>query len=744
MGDEIVRSGGENVRLHRDRFGVPHVIADSVEGAYFGLGYCAAQDRPQTLMLHQYIVQGRLAEHIGREPLSAPLLTVLTGLRRTPMFSEWAPQAWNFRDTLDVDRWTRVCGYWRTAQEQLGGLADRSATAVHAFAAGVNRFLEKDGSPDYAEPYEPAAEIAWWGYFEHHVAMSFFASNAFTVAPGRSADGAAWIGGDTHYWFFDGWGEAHIQGGGFQVAGVWDGHVNLGMWGGTNGRLAMAVTAAGVEGATVYREHVHPDDRDQYWSARDGRYQPIESRTEVIEVLDEEPVELVTRRTHHGPIVAEELRDGAPAAYTVRSLFAEQPGDALSENLGIWTNDSVDEFIEHAQRSPFVRGHRQVADTAGNIAYVCNGPVPTRDPDVDWSKPVDGRLPQAEFRSERWVPGDGEHGLPIIRNPESGFLQNANDPPWLVTVGADVSDAYPNYLFPVGWRELGTRGARQRAVLAGTHKLDRDQLSALVVDVYVPVAHLGIAALRAAAHSQGLLNESTLPDDAALVDRTLAEWDGMATVDSYGMTLAFWLNRVFPGGIPAPAVSVTADPSRDAEIVPPPIDAAQAAAYVAALTGVAQTMRERYAQIEKPWGEIHGLDRAGELAPLPGGANELRALSGAWSGWWVGGDNLEPDGTERCDFGTRHVRLTRLTPDGVEVQSISVAGQSPLHEHPGSPHATDQTELYAGLRLKRVPLTPEEIEAESTDARGGGANYETFEELTLSATRTRATSEVPE
>jgi acyl-homoserine-lactone acylase len=735
MGDEIVRSGGEKVRLYRDRFGVPHVVAESVEGAYFGLGYCAAQDRPQSLILHQYIVQGRLSEHLGRKPLTDPLLTVLTGLRRTPMFSEWAPSAWSIEDTVDVDRWTRLNGYWRTAQEQLGSLGDRSATAVHAFAAGVNRYFETAQAPDYAEPYEAAAEIAWWGYFEHHVAMSFFASNAFSVAPSRSADGAAWLGGDTHYWFFDGWSEAHVQAGSFQVAGIWDGHVNLGMWGGTNGRLAMAVTAAGLEGASVYREHVNPDDRDQYWSAGDGAYRPFESRREVIEVLGEEPVDLVVRRTHHGPVVAEELRDGAPAAYTVRSLFAEHPADALSQHLGIWTCDSVDEFIEHAQQSPFVRGHRQVADTAGNIAYVCNGPAPVRDPDIDWSKPVDARLPEAEWGSaggwdaERWVPGDGQHGLPIIHNPSSGFLQNANDPPWVVTVGAEVSDSYPKYLFPDGWRELGTRGARQRAVLAGRDKLDPEQLRELVVDVYVPHAHLGIAALREEARSRALLGDGVLSEDAALVDGTLAEWDGMAAVDSTGMTLAFWLNRVLPGGIPAPVISPTADPSREAEMGPPTVDGAQAAAYVAALTGVAQEMRERYGKIEKPWGEIHGLDRAGDLAALPGGANELRSLSGTWSGWWVGGDHLEADGTERCDFGTRHVRLTRLTPDGVEVHSVSVTGQFPLHEHPGSRHGTDQTELYASLRLKRVPLSPEEIEAEAAVAPGDGANYQTFEEI---------------
>src|SRR5207237_9780000 len=47
--------------LYRDRYGVPHAFADDLRGAYFGLGYAAAQDRPRTLPLHQAMLQGRLA-----------------------------------------------------------------------------------------------------------------------------------------------------------------------------------------------------------------------------------------------------------------------------------------------------------------------------------------------------------------------------------------------------------------------------------------------------------------------------------------------------------------------------------------------------------------------------------------------------------------------------------------------------------------------------------------------------------
>src|SRR4051794_377648 len=93
---------GEHVRLYRDRHAVPHVLADSLAGAYAGLGYCAAQDRPQTLILHQFLVQGRLSEKLGRRPLTDPSLVVLNGLRKTPFFSGWAQDAWRMENAVDV------------------------------------------------------------------------------------------------------------------------------------------------------------------------------------------------------------------------------------------------------------------------------------------------------------------------------------------------------------------------------------------------------------------------------------------------------------------------------------------------------------------------------------------------------------------------------------------------------------------------------------------------------------------
>src|SRR5207244_1015991 len=86
--------------------------------------------------------RGGIAERIGRVALTDQRLAVLNGLRRTPIFSTWAPGAWALEDTVDVDRWLRLWNYWGRASEQLDRVSDRTRTAVEAFAAGVNRYYE--------------------------------------------------------------------------------------------------------------------------------------------------------------------------------------------------------------------------------------------------------------------------------------------------------------------------------------------------------------------------------------------------------------------------------------------------------------------------------------------------------------------------------------------------------------------------------------------------------------------------
>jgi acyl-homoserine-lactone acylase len=385
-------------------------------------------------------------------------------------------------------------------------------------------------------------------------------------------------------------------------------------------------------------------------------------------------------------------------------------GRRLDQHLSIWTKRSVDEFIAHIRDAEYVRGHRLCIDRRGNIGYICNGPVAVRSDAFDWGTPVNGWIADTEWEDRLWRPGATEYALPAFTNSDCGFIQSANDPPWVTTIPAMTGSDYPKYVFPEGWRALGPRGARQREVLHGTASIARSAALALLLDVFVPRAYHGVRALtrRFDAEREQL---PPLSRGAAHIDALLRAWDGRADRDSTAMTAAFYMNRALPHGFPEPVVRATDDPTVDPEIREPLEFALTGRAYAQALEEVVEQLEATYGRLDHPWGEMHAIVRPRGDLGVPGGCNTLRALFGTWRGWWDVDDVVDADGVERCNFGTRTLRFTELSTDGVTVESVTVTGQLPASEHPESPHLLDQSELYARLELKRFPLARSEVEA---------------------------------
>jgi len=62
---------GEQVRIYRDEFGVPHIFAETNRGLFVAYGYVVAEDRLWQLELFRRAAQGRLAEILGPGSVAA-------------------------------------------------------------------------------------------------------------------------------------------------------------------------------------------------------------------------------------------------------------------------------------------------------------------------------------------------------------------------------------------------------------------------------------------------------------------------------------------------------------------------------------------------------------------------------------------------------------------------------------------------------------------------------------------------
>src|SRR5690606_6199247 len=76
------------VTVLRDKWGVPHIYADTVEDLFFAQGFVAAQDRLYQMEIWRRIGRGELAAVFGEEYIERDRIARLTRFRGD-MESEW-------------------------------------------------------------------------------------------------------------------------------------------------------------------------------------------------------------------------------------------------------------------------------------------------------------------------------------------------------------------------------------------------------------------------------------------------------------------------------------------------------------------------------------------------------------------------------------------------------------------------------------------------------------------------------
>jgi penicillin amidase len=100
------------VGVDRDERGIPHVLASNEPDAFLGLGFAHAQDRLGQMLWLRRIAQGRTAAQVGEAG-------------------------------LPTDRLARTLGFARLAEAALARLEPDTASALEAYAAGVNARMSR-------------------------------------------------------------------------------------------------------------------------------------------------------------------------------------------------------------------------------------------------------------------------------------------------------------------------------------------------------------------------------------------------------------------------------------------------------------------------------------------------------------------------------------------------------------------------------------------------------------------------
>lgn len=461
------------VEIVRDTSGVPHILSDSEEATFFGLGFAHAQDRLWQMTMLRRTAQGRLSELFGQR-------------------------------TVPVDALIRRLDIYTTAVQSVRALDPRTLRALEAYSAGVNAWITEvnegargRGAPEFflfspaLAPWQPADSVALLKLLalqlNAHIpaevrrarlslalpearvadimpdvpgpgtaALPEFAalfpdaprfaeasernpfspvapfglggaSNAWAAGQSRSTTGGTLLANDPHL--------------GFSAPSVWylarlglpDGDVIGGtipgiplVLLGRSARLGWGITSSYLDDSDLYIEQLNPDVPGEVLTPEGWARMP--SRTSIIRVKDGEPVPLTLRWTPNGPVLSSndfDVGTVTPPGHVVSVAWtALSPRDTtMDAGLALLRAGSVEEALEAAPLFVAPSQNLILVDE-DTIAMQTIGANPRRD----LNHQSRGRMPSQGWLEENIWQGVMEpDSNPTFIDPEGGILGNTNN-----------------------------------------------------------------------------------------------------------------------------------------------------------------------------------------------------------------------------------------------------------------------------------------------------------------------------
>lgn len=648
-----------DVEIARDAFGVPHINGKTDADAAYGLAYAHSEDDFVTIEEVVAMTRGRYGALAGQDGAKVDYVYHLLGVRDT-VERRYAEIPADVRAVLDA--YAAGLNHYAAKHPEevrLSKLFPVNGKDIVAgfvlrapFFYGLDNYIGKltEGEDP---PKESAAAMTPIG---RDPEMN--GSNAWAVAPSRMADGKTWLISNSHQ-PLEGqvaWYEAVMHSGeGLDMAGaLFPGSPFVLL--GHNRHLGWTNTVNRPDLVDIFKLVLNEaGDKYRY----DGKWLPLQAERVWLPVKFgwfTIPVPQTLYRSVHGPVIR-----NAKGSFAIRYA-------------GIDNVKAVEQYYRNTKATNWEEWTRSMsiggitgtnfiyADKTGRIAYVYNALFPDRKPGFDYTKILPG-----DTSAPVWKGPVSFERYPKIVAPASGFVQNANNTPYLAAgPGSELDPAKQSLYLGI---ELGmtNRGIQGTALVMADRSITPEELVAIKMDTrYAKSSWV-----------KGWMDSllaADVKDDPKLAEaqKLLAGWDwssdGKGRADAIAERLIRHAARLNWRGQPLP------DPRET-------------------LQQVVDEFNERYGRIDPALGDIQRLRRGKVDLPIMGGNDTLRATT-----MW---DADQPDGKMRVRHGDSFIMLVRWDKAG-KVVSESIQPYGAATSRPESPHYTDQMKLFVAGKYKPV------------------------------------------
>ena len=662
VGSQSFSSSSLSNQILWDTYGVPHIYGQTIPSAFKEFGWAQMQSHGNSLLSLYGQARGRAAQYWGEE-------------------------------YVESDQWVLTMGVPDRARAWYAAQSPAFRSYLDAFASGINAYAQAhaDLIDDSVEVVLPVKGEDILAHLQRVLNFTFIVdptqvaslshkqpkagSNGWAISPQRSASGNAMLLANPHLPWSDLflWYEAQITAPGIDAYGAT--------------LVGIPVLAIAFNNNLGWTHTVNTFDGWDAYELKlanggyifDGKVRPFERETFALKVKQKDGSlsnkELVVRRSVHGAVFA------ADKTVALRVVGLDRPG-TLEQWWDMARAQNFQQFQAVLQRLQLPMFTVMYADRAGHIMHLFNAQVPVRQQGnfADWEKIIPG-----DTSKTLWTKIHPYRDLPRIVDPDSGWLQNANDPPWSTTFPPAIdANKYPAYIAP---RSMSFRAQRSAKMLFEDDKISFDEMVAYKHSTRMELGDRILDDLIPAANKYG----NNIAQRAAKVLQT---WDRQANADSRGAVLfALWVQAM-------DLDTAFSQPWSEKSPRTTPDGLANPQTAVATLEAVAAEVEKTYGALNVPWGEVFRLKYGNVDLPANGGFGDL-GIFRVLDFIAAKGDRFQPvagDSFVAAIEFSQPVRAMALTSYGNASQ-------------PGSTHIGDQLPLFAQKKLRPVWRDSKNIKA---------------------------------